>query len=129
MRAEAVSDAGIVSRMITALTVLLCCQLVGEVASRLFGLPVPGPVVGMMLLFVALLTRARAAEQVHEPAHVLIRYLSLLFVPAGVGLIRQTARLRAEILPIVVAVIVSTAATIAVTAIVFQAVARARGER
>ena len=71
-------------------------------------------------------------ETIHalrDVSRALLTNLSLLFVPAGVGLIRQTARLRAEILPVVVAVIVSTAATIAVTAIVFQAVARARGER
>lgn len=115
--------------MITALTVLLCCQLAGEVAARLLGLPIPGPVLGMLLLFVLLVGRVRAVESVREPAQVLIRYLSLLFVPAGVGLIRHTDRLRAELLPIVTAVVLSTALTVAVTALVFQLVAHAKGER
>ena len=115
--------------MLTALTVLLCCQLAGEVAARFSGAPVPGPVLGMMFLFALLSGRVRIAAPVREPAHALIRYLSLLFVPAGVGLIRQTARLRAEWPAITVAVVVSTAATVAVTALVFQSVARARGER
>jgi holin-like protein len=121
--------AGIVARMITALTVLLCCQLAGEVAARLLGLPIPGPVLGMLLLFVLLLGRVRAVESVREPANVLIRYLSLLFIPAGVGLIRHTDRVRAELPPIVAAVVLSTALTVAVTALVFQLVARAKGER
>ena len=53
-------------------------------------------------------------------------HLSLLFVPAGVGLMRHGGRLRAELLPIGVAILVSTAVTVAVTALVFQAVARAQ---
>jgi len=109
--------------MITALTILLCCQLAGEVAARLLGLPVPGPVLGMLLLFALMFARARVLESVREPAQVLLRYLSLLFVPAGVGLMRHGERLRAELLPIGLAILVSTAATVAVTAAVFQAVA------
>jgi holin-like protein len=115
--------------MITALTVLLCCQLAGEIAARVLGMPLPGPVLGMLLLFSLLLGRVRVVQSVHESGHVLIRYLSLLFVPAGVGLIRHTSRLRAELLPIAAAVVVSTALTIAVTALVFQLVARAKGAR
>jgi putative effector of murein hydrolase LrgA (UPF0299 family) len=114
--------------MLTALTVLLCCQLAGEVAARLFRLPVPGPVLGMLLLFAVLLLRARALELVREPAHGLLRYFSLLFVPAGVGLIRHGHRLRAEALAIAVAVAVSTIATVAVTALVFQLVSRRAGK-
>ena len=114
--------------MITALTVLLCCQLAGEVAARLLRLPVPGPVLGMLLLFALMLGRARLLESVRESAQVLLRYLSLLFVPAGVGLMRHGERLRAELLPIGVGIIVSTAATVAVTALVFQLVAGARGK-
>ena len=112
--------------MITAFTVLLCCQLAGEVAARLFRIPVPGPVLGMLLLFALLLARARMLESVRDAAYGLLRYLSLLFVPAGVGLMRHGGRLRAELLPIGVAILVSTAVTVAVTALVFQAVARAQ---
>jgi putative effector of murein hydrolase LrgA (UPF0299 family) len=115
--------------MITALTVLLGCQLAGEVAARLLGLPLPGPVLGMLLLFVLLLGRVRLAEPVREPAQGLLRYFSLLFVPAGVGLMRHAGRLRAEVLPIAIALVVSTAVTVAVTALVFQLVARGKGER
>jgi holin-like protein len=114
--------------MITALTVLLCCQLAGEVVARLFRLPVPGPVLGMLLLFALLLARTRAVEVVRDPAYALLRHFSLLFVPAGVGLIRHGARLRAQALPIALAIVVSTAATVAVTALVFQLVARLRGK-
>ncbi|MGZ6123751.1 MAG: CidA/LrgA family protein [Myxococcales bacterium] len=112
--------------MITSLTVLLCCQLAGEVLARLFHLPVPGPVLGMLLLFALMLGRAQVLESVREPAQVLLRYLSLLFVPAGVGLMRHGPRIRAELLPIGLGIVVSTAVTVAVTALVFQLVARAQ---
>ncbi|HYS10809.1 MAG TPA: CidA/LrgA family protein [Myxococcales bacterium] len=116
--------------MVTALTLLLCCQLAGEFSARVLGLPIPGPVLGMLLLFALLLGRSRILEPVREPSYALLRHLSLLFVPAGVGLIRHTGRLRAELWPILVAVVISTAATVAVTALVFQLVAGAgKGER
>ena len=122
--------ARIVPRMVTALTLLLCCQLAGEFSARVLGLPIPGPVLGMMLLFALLLGRSQILEPVREPSYALLRYLSLLFVPAGVGLIRHTGRLRNELLPVLVAVLISTAATVAVTALVFQFVAGAgKGER
>ena len=110
--------------MTTALTILLCCQLAGEAAARLFSLPIPGPVLGMLLLFLVLVARASVLEKVRESALALLRWLTLLFVPAGVGLMRHAGRLRAELLAIGVAVLVSTALTIAVTALVFQLAAR-----
>jgi putative effector of murein hydrolase LrgA (UPF0299 family) len=111
--------------MVPALTVLLFCQLVGELAARLIGLPVPGPVLGMLLLFALLVARPRTETVVREPATALLRHLSLLFVPAGVGLIRYVSRVRQEWVAIVAAILVSTAATMAVSALVFVAVARA----
>jgi putative effector of murein hydrolase LrgA (UPF0299 family) len=110
--------------MTTALTLLLSCQLAGELIARLFRLPVPGPVLGMLLLFALLLARPASAALVRETTAGLLRYLSLLFVPAGVGLIRHGARIRAELVAVTVAIVVSTAATIAVSALVFAAVAR-----
>ena len=111
--------------MITALTVLLGCQLAGEVAARLFALPVPGPVLGMLLLFLLLIARSRLLEPVRDPALGLLRFLSLLFVPAGVGLMRHFGRLRAEVWAVGTAVVLSTILTIAVSALVFQFTARA----
>jgi len=53
--------------MLTALTVLLCCQLAGEVAARFFGVPVPGPVLGMMLLFALLLAVSASPTRSASP--------------------------------------------------------------
>ena len=94
--------------MITGLTWLLACQLVGEVLVRLTGAPVPGPVVGMLLLF--LLLRVRRSDDdatVVRAGDGLLRHLQLMFVPAGVGVVAYVSTLRDDALPIAVAVGVS----------------------
>lgn len=113
--------------MLRALTVLLLCQLVGEALTGAFGLPVPGPVLGLALLLLALSVIRRPLPWLSETADGLLKHLSLLFVPASVGLMQHAARLEAEWLPLLAALIVSTIAAIAVGAAVFVAVARLTG--
>jgi len=110
--------------MLAALTVLLVYQLVGEVLVQLLHLPVPGPVIGMLLLFVTLLLRGEAPEALRNTANGLLSHLSLLFVPAGVGVMLHFHRLATEWLPIVVALVASTVITIGVTALVMRALQR-----
>ena len=74
--------------MIESLTFLLLAQLAGEVIVRALGLPVPGPVIGLILLALIMAWRG-IPPALHETALGLLRNLSLLFVPAGVGVIRQ----------------------------------------
>jgi holin-like protein len=110
--------------MIGALAVLLGFQLVGEVAVRWSGMPVPGPVVGMVLLFLALQWRKTLPDPLRTTAEALLSHLSLLFVPAGVGITQYGALLAKEWLPLVVALVSSTLITVAVTALVMKAVMR-----
>jgi holin-like protein len=106
--------------MLAAVTVLLVYQLVGEVAVIALRLPIPGPVVGMALLFVSLILRGTVADEFRDVANGLLRHLSLLFVPAGVGVMAHLARLEDEWLPISVSLVLSTLLTIAVTALVMR---------
>jgi holin-like protein len=110
--------------MLGALTVLLVYQLIGEVLVQLLALPVPGPVVGMLLLFVSLVVRGAVPEWLRVTANGLLSHLSLLFVPAGVGVMLHFERLGAEWLPIVVSLVVSTVLTIGVTALVMRVLQR-----
>lgn len=107
--------------MLGALTLLLVYQLVGEVIALAFKLPVPGPVIGMLLLFLSLLARGGVSDGVRNTANGLLSHLSLLFVPAGTGVMVHLARVADEWLPIVAALIGSTVLTIAVTALVMRA--------
>ena len=106
--------------MLEALATLLVFQTIGEVLSYLLRLPIPGPVLGMVLLLVVLMARPAAVDALRPTSLELLKHLSLLFVPAGVGVMLHVARISDEWLPIVVALIVSTALAIAVTALVIS---------
>ena len=89
--------------MIAALTLLLVFQLVGEVVARALALPIPGPVIGMALLFLTLLLRGGPGEDLRVTSGQLLQHLSLLFVPAGTGIVIYGERIAAEWLPLLVA--------------------------
>jgi holin-like protein len=110
--------------MLQALTVLFLCQLAGEVIVRAAGLTFPGPVLGMGLLFAGLLVRGRTGPALDGVADTILRNLSLLFVPAAVGVIQQAGLIAANWLAISAAVAVSTLLTLVVTVLTFRAVAR-----
>ena len=71
---------------------LLVLQTAGELLARAFSLPFPGPVVGMILLLVAL-RWPLVREPVAACADYLLQHLSLLFVPVGVGVMTHLALL------------------------------------
>jgi holin-like protein len=110
--------------MISALAVLLIFQLLGEITVRWSGAPVPGPVVGMALLFLTLLWRKNLPDSLRATAETLLSHLSLLFIPAGVGIIQYGALLAEEWLAVAAALVLSTLITVAVTALVIKAVIR-----
>lgn len=102
--------------MLGYLTVIFSCQLVGELLVTALALPIPGPVVGMVLLLAGLLAFGSVPDDLGATANALIQNLSLLFVPAGVGVMLHAELIGRDLLPISVALAVSTALTIAVTA-------------
>lgn len=114
--------------MLSALTTLLVFQLVGEVLARSLDLPVPGPVIGMLLLFLALVLRGGPSQELRTTGQTLLQHLSLLFVPAGTGIMVHLSRVGNEWLPLLLSLLISTAAALAVTALVMKWCQRAAGE-
>ena len=110
--------------MISALTLLFFCQLAGEVLVRALGITFPGPVLGMGLIFAGLLAFGRSGPALDAVADALLRNLSLLFVPAAVGVVQQAGLIAANWLAISAALVVSTLLTLVVTVLTFRAVAR-----
>jgi holin-like protein len=115
--------------MIHALTLLFLCQLTGEVVVRALGVPFPGPVLGMGLLFAGLLLRGRSAPALDAVADGILRHLSLLFVPAAVGVMQQAGLIAANWLAISTALVLSTVLALVVTVYTFRAVARLAAAR
>lgn len=112
------------SPFLTGCTWLLVFQCIGEAGVRLASVPVPGPVAGMALLFGALALRGSIPDALADAADGLAKHLSLLFVPAGVGVMLYVRQIATEWVPIAVAIAVSTVLAIAVTALVFQRLSR-----
>ena len=119
--------------MIRGIIVLLVCQLGGEVIARSLALPAPGPVIGLAVLTLGLWLANRArpftdkefeASDVGRASLGLLAILSLLFVPAGVGVVQYLGLLGEHGLALAAALVVSTALTLVVTVGVFVAVKR-----
>jgi holin-like protein len=125
--------------MPTSFLILVGCQLIGEVLRRVLHLPLPGPVIGMLLLATALAIAGndgRAdgvddATPLARPANALIANMGLLFVPAGVGVIVEFGVLRQNWLPILAGLLLSTVLGLVVTGLVMHHVCRIveRGRR
>jgi holin-like protein len=119
--------------MLLSLGLILLCQLIGEAIARGTGVPVPGPVIGLALCVLLLL--ARDALLRWMPADLrdgtfeatgrgILSHLSLLFIPAGVGVVQRLDVLGSNAAAITVSVVVSTILGLMVTAWVFSIVAR-----
>lgn len=106
--------------MIGHLTLILALQLIGEVIARSLGLIIPGPVIGMALFLILMRVNPSIFAATRNTAMGLLAHLSLLFVPAGVGVVRHISALGNDALKILVVVFVSTLLTITVTALVFH---------
>ena len=112
--------------MLNYLTLIFLCQLIGETLVAAIGLPVPGPVLGMVLLFAGLAIRGSVPDELDTVSGALLSNLSLLFVPAGTGIMVHLSLLAGDGVAVSTALIVSTMATIAVTGLVMQALTAKR---
>ncbi len=110
--------------MVEWITVLIVCQLAGEAFVAYTHVPIPGPVCGMALLFGVLVWNGRVPDDLGKTADGLLSNLSLLFVPAGAGVMLHFKLLAGDWLPLSAALIVSTLLTIAVTAWLMARLAR-----
>ncbi|WP_138438898.1 MULTISPECIES: CidA/LrgA family protein [Marinobacter] len=111
-------------QFLNGITLLLVYQLVGEITVRLAGVPIPGPVLGMVMLFITLWLRGRTPDSVEQASSALLAHLSLLFVPAGVGMMAHFDRIADEWLPIALALLLSTVITMIATALIMQLTTR-----
>jgi putative effector of murein hydrolase LrgA (UPF0299 family) len=112
--------------MINWLTVIFACQLAGEAITAASGIPLPGPVIGMVILFVGLMIKGSIPAGLEPVAGALLANLSLLFVPAGTGIMVHLALLKTDGLAVSVALLASTIVTVAVTGLLMQFLTRRR---
>lgn len=113
--------------MLGAIFLIFLFQLIGEATQKYFALPVPGPVIGLVLMLVCLLWSKRidvpfVADlrcKLVTTSQQLIGYLSLLFVPIGVGVIMHLKLLETQLAQIIGVITIGTITTIVFTAFIF----------
>ncbi|KRQ14642.1 CidA/LrgA family protein [Bradyrhizobium sp. DASA03076] len=119
--------------MLASLSLILLCQLIGEAVVRGLGLPLPGPVLGLLLLLILLLARDRFAllargplrnDGVETASKGLLAHLSLLFVPAAVGVVQKLDLLASHGVAIILILAASVVVTLLVTVLTFRLVSR-----
>jgi putative effector of murein hydrolase LrgA (UPF0299 family) len=124
--------------MIASLSLILLCQLAGEVFVRGLGLPMPGPVVGLLLLLLLLLARDRFAilargplqgDGVESASRGLLANLSLLFVPAGVGVVQKLDLIAEHGIAVAAVLAISVVVILLVTVATFLAASRLMARR
>lgn len=106
--------------MIGYLTVILLCQLIGEGLAGALALPVPGPVIGMLLLFCGLMLKGGLPDGLAQVSDGLLKSLSLLFVPAGTGVMLHLGVLGEALVPLGLGLIVSSTVALVVTSLLMK---------
>lgn len=106
--------------MLEALATLLAFQLLGEAVAHVTHLPVPGPVLGMVGLFLAWPQLQRLHDRLGGVADALLAHFGLLFVPAGVGVMLHAGLIAAWWAPLLLGVVLSSAVTMLAAAWLFQ---------
>jgi holin-like protein len=124
--------------MIANLSLILICQLIGEVLVHGLGLPMPGPVIGLLLLLLLLLARDRfvvlargplQGDGVESASRGLLAHLSLLFGPAGVGVVQKLDLLAEHGIAILAILAISVVITLLVTVATFLVASRLLARR
>jgi holin-like protein len=94
--------------VIRGLLILLVCQFLGEVTAHALALPVPGGVIGMLILFVGLMLRRSVPDYLEQGSQMILRPLTLYFVPASVGIMTMGPLLAQEGIRIGIVMLLST---------------------
>ncbi|NDB38593.1 MAG: antiholin [Proteobacteria bacterium] len=114
--------------MLRAIFIIFFFQLLGEAIKKFFEMRIPGPVLGLILLLIVLifLKRFKTAaitnlkEDVINTSNYILNYLSLLFVPIGVGVVMHLSYLENNLFKVLIIVFISTILTIGLTAFLME---------
>lgn len=114
--------------MLKGIFIIFFFQLIGEVVKQYFVLLIPGPVVGLILLLMTLICTqgltspaiGTISKSIFQSADGILRYLSLLFIPIGVGVIMHLQYLENNILSVMAIILIGTVTSLGLTAVLFE---------
>lgn len=116
-------------KLFKQLGIILALALAGEAVSRLSGLPVPGSILGMLLLLILLKTKILRVEQVSEVTDFLLAHINFFFIPVGVGIMVSYKYLEGHYLAGITLILATTVVVMAVSGGVTEILARRREKR
>jgi holin-like protein len=102
--------------------------ILGEFISKSFSLPIPGNILGMIILLILLLTNIIKVEKIENISNFFLDHLSIFFIPSGVGLITSFTSIRNNFLAIILICLITTVLVIAATGRIVQAVMRLKNK-
>ena len=113
--------------MLRSLFIIFFFQLLGEAIQKFFEINIPGPVIGLILLLLVFIFFIKNAspfrkikKEISETSHQILNYLSLLFVPIGVGVIMHINYLGDNLFKILAIIIIGTLSTLVFVAYVME---------
>ena len=115
-------------KILIQLAIILSISLTGEVLSAVLPLPIPASIYGIVILFALLESRVLHVDDIRETSSFLIAIISMLFIPAGVGLMTSFSLLSENLIAYIVITAVSTVVVMAVSGRAAQAVIRREGK-
>ncbi|NMP16124.1 CidA/LrgA family protein [Thalassotalea sp. Y01] len=111
-------------KFVLGFAILLAYQLLGEILVILLELSVSGPVIGLLLLLATLIVRGQVGESLNTSSSHLLGHLSLMFIPAGVGLMTHYKLLAQEWLAISIGLVAGTLIMLFSCALIMQLMAK-----
>ena len=109
--------------------IILGIYLIGELISKGFSLPLPGNILGMIILLILLCTKIIKVDDVENVSDFFLSHLAFFFIPAGVGLISSFPSLKSSLVPILLICIVTTAIVIVVTGLIVQFIINSKSSK
>lgn len=104
--------------------IILGIYLLGELLSSTLKLPIPGNILGMVILFILLCTKIIKVDNISNVTNFLLNHLSFFFIPAGVGLMTSLGIIRSTWWQLLVVCLSTTVIIIGVTGIIVQAMSK-----
>lgn len=102
------------------LSIILFIIFLSESISKVLSLPIPGSILGMLILLTLLLLKIITTESIETLSSYLLDNLAFFFLPAGVGIISSFDLLKGNTLKILIVITISSLVVLLVTGYTVQ---------
>ncbi|MGB6127406.1 MAG: CidA/LrgA family protein [Psychrilyobacter sp.] len=106
--------------MVKQYAIIFMVTYLGEIISKSINFSFPGPVIGMLILFILLERKLINLDFVEKGANNILLNLAIFFIPPGVGLISALELLNGNVLKIVITMMITTIITMGTTGLTVQ---------